>query len=266
VSTRDAERPERVVAAIKASKKYRHVHARTIEALVRESAGRYRDEGELDKAVRKRLHGIVASHLGDPDYGRALTRLREVGPEARADVCRELLDAHLSTRERAPYVERFYRELFACTGVPGSVLDLACGLGPLAAPLSGLASGTPWHALDIHEPRVAFLAEALPLLGYPGVARVHDIVLDPIPERADVALLLKEIHRIQKYYEGVDAEFLARIPARTVAVSYPAVSAHNHRDLRAHYREGFAELVGGRWSYEELEFPHELVFVIRKEA
>ena len=59
---------EAIVAAIKASKKYRHTHAGTIRHLVEIESQRHRTRKQIERAARKRLHTIVAAYLGDPDY------------------------------------------------------------------------------------------------------------------------------------------------------------------------------------------------------
>jgi 16S rRNA (guanine(1405)-N(7))-methyltransferase len=259
---------EAVVAAIKASRKYRVMGEETIRALVRQAWPEHRKAKAVEKAVRRRLHGIAAVHLGDPDYGvlgEALAdALARGDAEGERGLCEEALGRHLSTRERLPYLERFYAEIFEHTGVPGTLLDLACGLGPLALPWMGLPRATRVLAYDVHEPRVAMLGGWLRARGQAGGAEVQDIVLRPPGEPADVALLLKELHRLQRNYPGVQwAEWLASIPARHLVVSLPAFSAHGGRRLVERYRDMMGRLIEGRrWGVHELSFEHEVVFCL----
>jgi 16S rRNA (guanine(1405)-N(7))-methyltransferase len=261
---------EAVVAAIKASRKYRAVGVETIRALVRQAWPEHRKPKAVEKAVRKRLHGIAAGHLGDPDYaelGRALAEALARGDAAaERALCEEALGRHLSTRERLPYVAEFYAAIFEHTGVPGTLLDLACGLGPLALPWMALPASTRLLAYDVNEPRVAMLDAWLRARGQPGGAEVRDIVLRPPTEPADVALLLKELHRLQRNYSGaVGIEWLASIPARHLVVSLPAFSAHGGRRLVDRYREMMGRLIEGRgWVTKELLFEHEVVFCLER--
>jgi 16S rRNA (guanine(1405)-N(7))-methyltransferase len=256
-----------VVAAIKGSRKYRAVSLATIRALAQQAWPEHRKRKALEKAVRRRLHGIVAAHLGDPDYaslGVALADALARGDgEAERALCEAALQRHLSTRERWPYVSEFYAAIFGHTGVPGTLLDLACGLGPLALPWMGLPVSTRVLAYDIHEPRVAMIDGWLRARGQGG-AQVRDIVLRPPTEPGDVALLLKELHRLQRNYPGsVGVEWLASIPARHLVVSLPAFSAHGGRRLEERYRGMMAALVEGRgWVMHELMFEHEVVFCL----
>ena len=259
---------EAVIAAIKGSRKYRAVAVETIRALVRQAWPEHRKPKAVEKAVRRRLHGIAASHLGDPDYealGQAFTEVLARGDAAgERALCEEALGRHLSTRERLPYLERFYAEIFEHTGVPTTLLDLACGLGPLALPWMGLPLATRVLAYDVHEPRVATLDAWLHARGQAGGAEVRDIVLQPPIKGGDVALLLKELHRLQRNYPGVAwAEWLARLPARHLVVSLPAFSAHGGRRLVERYRDMMAHLIKGRgWATHELSFEHEVVFCL----
>lgn len=259
---------EAVIAEVKTSRKYRDVHEEAIRLLTQQAYadGNHKPKA-LSKAVRRRLHGIVATHLGDPDYvalGDELAAALQANDRQQEQaLCEAALQTHLSTRERLPYLSDFYGQVFECIGLPQRLLDLACGLGPLALPWMGLPASSELIALDIHESRVALLDSYLRLRGQAGTARVRDIVLQPPDQTADAALLLKELHRLQRNYPGVDADWLATIPARHLVISLPAVSAHGGRRLVDRYRHMMDTLLDGRnWIWEELLFPHEVVFCI----
>ncbi|MEM9454050.1 MAG: hypothetical protein AAGF11_07715 [Myxococcota bacterium] len=267
----EQEEVEAVVAAIKGSRKYRAVSVDTIRALTRQAYPEHRKRKALDKAVRRRLHGIVASHLGDPEYEGLAASLADAlarGDAAQERVlCAHALRQHLSTRERWPYLTEFYAAIFEHTGQPGTVLDLACALGPLALPWMGLPATTELWAYDIHEPRVALIDGYLRQRGQAGGAEVRDIVLDPPRRRADVVLLLKELHRLQRNYprlgSGLGSDWLAALPAQHLVVSLPAISAHGGRRLTTHYRQMIHRLVDGRgWAIQEIGFEHEVVFCL----
>jgi 16S rRNA (guanine(1405)-N(7))-methyltransferase len=261
-----------VIAAIKGSRKYRAVGEETIRALAQHAWPEHQKRKALEKAVRRRLHGIAATHLGDPDYAALAEALGEAlgrgDGEAERTLCEGALLQHLSTRERWPYLREFYAAIFEHTGVPATLLDLACGLGPLSLPWMGLPASTHVWAYDVHEPRVAMIDGWLRARGQAGGAELRDIVLRPPSERADVALLLKELHRLQRNYGGVGSgavgvEWLASIPARHLVVSLPAFSAHGGRRLVERYRGMMAALVEGRdWATHELVFEHEVVFCL----
>src|SRR5688500_2168800 len=77
--------------------------------------------------------------------------------------CADALRAHASTRERQPHVEAFYAGIWEHTGAPSRVLDLGCGLGPLALPWMGLADDTFYFASDVDRRPLSAVAELLEL-------------------------------------------------------------------------------------------------------
>ena len=50
------------------------------------------------------------------------------------DFCLERMRGHASTQERLPILEEFFQTTLASIAPVESVLDLACGLNPLALP------------------------------------------------------------------------------------------------------------------------------------
>src|SRR5207249_1798337 len=93
--------------------------------------------------------GAYASAL-DPERAAAkLAEARVSGEEPWRAACRALMGAHASTRERAGIVDHFYEQVFAITGPPRTVLDVACGLGPVALPWMGLPPEAMYVACDV---------------------------------------------------------------------------------------------------------------------
>jgi 16S rRNA (guanine(1405)-N(7))-methyltransferase len=270
--TIDESAVKAVVTAIKQSKKYRDTSEETIRQLAVEAVATHKKARPAEKAVRRRLHSIMAPYLGDPDYTAAAERLNKVfvgGDEAdiRA-VCLDLMHTHLSTRERLPILDTFYRDIFAVTGPPGRLLDIACGLNPLAFPWMGLpVLGSDFVAYDIHEPRITFLNHYFILQGLPPLAFVRDVALHAPTESGDVALFLKEMPRFERNYPGRGRALLDALDVRWLVVSFPTISTHGGRNLTNRYREFFHQIIDGSgWPVTELLFDTELVFCAEKTA
>ncbi len=260
---------EEVVAAVKESRKYRDTSEETIRQLAAEAVKQHKRPKAAIKAVRKRLHSIMAPYLGDPDYeatAEALNRAFAADDEAAIkQICLSALDGHLSTRERLPIMEDFYEQIFRITGKPQRLLDIACGLNPMAFPWMGLPDRIEYFAYDIHEPRIEFLNHYFRLQGLSPLARVQDVALTYPKEEADVALFLKEMPRFERNYPGSGRDFLLALPVRYLVVSFPTISTHGGRSLVKRYRQFFAELVAGEeWPVEELMFEGEMVFIAQK--
>jgi len=259
---------ERIVASIKRSKKYRNVYEGTIRELVRDEFGKHKRK-VLEKAVRKRLHRIVAPYVGDPNYAKATLELETAFGSGERQIVREtcarILSSHASARERLRIVDHFYDEIFAITGKPGAILDIACALNPLTFPWMGLPNTLEYHAYDIHETRIDFINTFFALQGLPTLARVQDVAFDFPREEADVAFFLKELHRFEQNYAKRGLALLDALRTRYLVVSFPTVSLHSGRSLTERYRQFFPDLIAGRgWAIEEIEFETELVFCVEK--
>jgi 16S rRNA (guanine(1405)-N(7))-methyltransferase len=259
-----------LVKEIKASPKYRETSEETIRGLLEVEIGRHKKARQVVKAVRKRLHTIMAYYLGDADYAHAREILSQAfgqgDPKEIENACRVILAEHPSTRERLEIVDEFYERIFAITGRPSSMLDLACGLNPLTFPWMRLPLSFQYHAYDIHQPRVEFLNTYFELQGLAPLAHEQDVIFHPPEEPADVALILKELPRLDRNYQGEGLSLIEALRVQYVVVSFPAVSLHGGRDLIDHYRNYVDQMVEGKsWQVVEVSFTNELVYCLSKE-
>lgn len=260
-----------MIWSILSSRKYRGlgIPEETLRDLVEQERGHNRSPKELEQAVREKLHNIVAPYLGDPDYVAAgawlETAFASGEPEQVKAVCRELLAAHASTRERLPALDTFYARLFAITEVPQTVLDLACGLHPFGLPWMGLPAGVKYAAYDLHQPRIELINHFLRLSGLPELAFHQDILVEPPRLEADVAFFFKEAHRFEQRQRGCNRAFWQAIPARWLLISLPGSSLTGRRDLADRQRALVQRTLAGLdWPVTELQILDELVFCIRK--
>ncbi|MEJ2750056.1 MAG: hypothetical protein P8183_19440 [Anaerolineae bacterium] len=265
---------EQVVTAVKQSQKYGDTSEATIRDLAETALRQYKKPKKAIKAVRTQLHSIMAPYLGDPDYAAAAAQLDAVfavGDAAEIEaVCREIMGYHLSTRERLPILADFYAQIFGVTGRPQVILDIACGLNPLAFPWMGLEptpapAGVDFYAYDIHEPRIDFLNHYFRLQGLRPLAKLQDVALQFPVEKADVALFLKEMPRFERNYHGRGRPLLEALNVHWLVLSFPTISTHGGRNLTNRYRDFMYQLIAGHdWPVTELLFEGELVFCVEK--
>jgi 16S rRNA (guanine(1405)-N(7))-methyltransferase len=261
---------DELVAAVMASRKYRHVDRRLVGRLAAEELAKPTDPAEKVRAVRGRLHQAVCAYrVGEPRYDRWLAALRRAGGdrEALKAACLEAMRGHASTRERLPILERFYRAVMPDGA--GSVVDVGCGLNPLAIPWMGLAApaGHPvrYRAYDVDADLVAFLNAALPLLGVDGRAETCDAAGDAacLERGADVALLLKLLPCLEQIAPGAGERLVGAIDARRLVVSFPTRSLGGVRKgMGRTYQTRYGDRLGG----QAIELPGELVFVVDRQA
>jgi 16S rRNA (guanine(1405)-N(7))-methyltransferase len=258
---------DRIVSTVAASKKYRSVCRDTLYRIAERELANYQDLKAATKATKRRLHQVYGAFEQGWDYERAFQQLAEayqLGTEAGIEAaCRQVMEGHTSTRERLPLLDHFYQAIFEITGTPSALLDVGCGLNPLALPWMDLPAEARYVPLDIDGARVDFLNRYLSLAGYEPLARCQDALSDPPEDRADVALLLKMSPTLERQETGATLRLIGQLDAPHVVVSYAVKSlGGREKGMLESYETHFRELISEReWSINKLIFPTELVLV-----
>ncbi len=251
-----------IVNRLAASAKYRTIYRKTVLRAVNNCA--------TERCSRNLLHQIWGAYYGNRPNFTKLLRSFEYPLENRysqEENLKRALALHASTRERLPFLDEFYGKIFELTGTPQSIIDHACGLNPLTLPWMSLAQNAEYRAYDIDTEAVEFLNRVLALVAPGANARVAagDILADRFPH-ADVAFLLKLLPVLEHQRKGASVSVLKKQKCEHVVVSFSRETIGG-RDvgMTEFYRTWFRELIAPeRWDTEEILFPAELVFVIRK--
>ena len=253
-----------------ASARYRDVDRALVTRLAGEELPRARNVDDAAKRVKRRLHQAVGAYRGGA-AARAGDDLQSAWTgawdEPMLGACRRALGRHASTRERVGDLDRFYAEVWRAVGaVPASVLDLACGLNPLALPFMGLDARANYLACDVDGRVLDEVEGFLTLVGQPHRTWACDLVNGAPADAADVALLLKTVPILDRQDAGAAARVLSGLHARHAVVSFPARSLGGRGRLERSYRprmDGLLEELGTRVNAStELLFRSELVYVL----
>ena len=261
---------QKMIEKIQGSRKYRELglNSETIRDLIQQEAPHHTSWKKLRKAVRRKLHNIVAPYLGEPDYQNLMSDLEEIedtdpGSLEIRNFCLNVLAEHASTAERIPFMDDFYSRIFAITGKPHILLDLACGLHPLAFPWMDLPVTVQYHGYDIIQPRVDFINTFFKKIGLSPLAENRDILARPPEIQADLCLFFKEAHRFEKRAPGTNQAFWASLKTHWLAVSLPTQNLSGTHSLIEQHRKLVSEnLPEGGNRMQELLFPNEIVFLI----
>ena len=137
--------PGQIAGEVLKSSKYREIEPGLVRRVAEREAGNRRTSmRDAEKATRRKLHQVTAAYLpGEMRYERWLAELRVAAadPEALRAACLRIMAHHASTQERLRLFPGFYHEILQGIAPPGTVLDIACGLNPLAIPFMPLAPG-----------------------------------------------------------------------------------------------------------------------------
>jgi 16S rRNA (guanine(1405)-N(7))-methyltransferase len=259
---------EDVVAVVLASRRYRNLHPPLVRRVAAKEAAAARSPAELVKRTKRALHQIFGAYLPTPPrWDRLLAKLGTARSDAELrTVLQRAMAQHASTRERLDHLDRFYAALVARVGTPRSVLDVACGLQPLALPWWGLPAGAEVHAWDIDTALVAFVGGCLGHLGFSAHAAAVDLLEVPVWPTTEVALVLKTLPCLEQQQPGAGEALLAAIPAPRLVVSFPTRSlGGRHKGMGGTYASRFEALLAARgWTADAFEVGPELVYVVSR--
>lgn len=271
VPQQSEEQLERALRTVLSARKYRAVHPGLARAIAAAELGKGRTLKEAVKATKNQLHRSAAVYLRQNlNYDTALRQLQAVvrPPDhiGARPLLRSLMAAHASTHERLPLLDSFYSEIFQRLPPVNAVLDVACGLHPLARSWMPLPPETPYAACDIFADQIDFLNAFFGMMGYAGSAVQRNALHNMDAPSADIAFLLKTLPCLEQIESGAGERLLHRIDAPILVVSFPSHSlAGRNKGMAQHYAAYFATLIEGTgWQVEPLTFPSEQVYIVRK--
>jgi 16S rRNA (guanine(1405)-N(7))-methyltransferase len=271
MSKGESSQLERLIEAVLASSKYKSICRDFVADIGSRELAKQHTLKEAIKATKNKLHQVGGAYLnGEVRYRVWLDEFKRAclsgNREHIRQVCIRMMARHASTRERVPLLEEFYTTILADMPPIRSVLDVACGLHPLAIPWMPLAEDAQYYAYDIYQDMMAFLNEYLRLMHLQGHAQVCDVIQYCPQQKVDVAFILKAIPCLEQVDKSVGLRLLETISADALVVSFPAYSlGGRHKGMSVNYEARFRQLVAGKnWSISRFEFPTELVFLVRK--
>jgi 16S rRNA (guanine(1405)-N(7))-methyltransferase len=263
---------DQLVGEILNQPKYRNLGLceETIRDIVSQELRHHKKRNQAIASAKKKIHNVVAVYLGGIDIQEAMILIDNANTSQEEsnlkDACIQIMQTHVSTQERISLLDQLYPTIFGITGVPSSILDLACGLHPFSFPWMGLSvESISYHAYDIYHPRVMIINHFFLSLGLPALAETRDILLHPPNQEADVAFIFKEIHRFEQRRQGSTLGLLDFLRVKYVVISLPTRSIHSTNDFTTSYRTMLFKIIADRnWSVAELLFKNEMFFCLKK--
>lgn len=276
---------DELVAAVRASARYRDIAEPLVRRVAARELAKRRSLKEAVKATRSKLHQVAGAYIEEPRYTAWLADLRGVweatrgAPDAetrRRAALRKVMARHASTRERLPILDEFYARTLASLGPIRSVLDIACGLNPLALGWAPLADEVDYYAYDIYADMMSFLGGYFALeaggarSGLRGHAELRDVIAAPPDQRADLALILKAIPCLEQVDKTAGERLLRGLRADHLLISFPIHSlGGRNKGMLATYEARFHDLMaqtglGTGSEIKRFEFATELAFLVSR--
>ncbi len=225
---------------------------------------------QVEKAVRLKLHNIVALYLETINYETAKIELEAMSDGDTPALCAfatRILESHTSTAERMACLSEFYQAITVRLPQKESlkILDLACGLNPFALPWMQLPAGCTFFAYDLHGARIELLSVFFKKGNYPAQAFHADILVNVPQEPSDAVFFFKEAHRFEQRRKGSTREFLDQLNTPLIFLSLPAHNMTGKHDLRLKHTRIVEEAIAGTsWQMESEVIGKEMLFTIRK--
>jgi len=267
----DEVQAQALAEAVQANRKYANITPSLVQRLSQSALDRGLSGKAAVKDVRNKLHQVGGAYFKQsPDFAAAANQLAALPtdlqtPEVKS-FCVDQMQSHASTAERVSILPEFFQTCLAPIAPVTSVLDLACGLNPLALPWMPLAEGCTYQACDIYLDMMDFVGAFLGRFLPGSHAHSCDLVAGPPQTSTQVAFLLKTIPCLEQVDKQIGLSLLDQIQAEHILVSFPAKSlGGRNKGMPGFYRDHFYALLEGQpWQVREFSFPTEIAFLVSK--
>ena len=266
----DIHQLEQLTTEVQKKPKYAGMAIEIIQRIGEQELQKRSSLKEAVKGTLSKLHQIGGAYLEHrPDFSDWLSKLESLpgtldSMEVR-EFCLEKMQGHASTNERLPFIKEFYQNCLKSIAPIHSLLDLGCGINPLALPWMPLADDPMYLGIDIFKDMTDFDQRFLQHVHLRGRVICKDF-LERLPrQQYQLALGLKIIPLIDQIGKAITRPWLESIPAENILLSFPKYSLGGKgKGMRDNYNERFNQLTSGSsWKIETFEFPTELAFLLQ---
>jgi len=267
----DKFQPESLMAQVMSNPKYQSITEDLVLRLSREALASGLTGKPAVKFVRNKLHQVGGAYFKKTiDYAQAEHNLAHLPNNLQAievrEFCRQTMGSHASTAERLPLLETFFHTCLASIAPVTSILDLACGLNPLAIPWMPLAETFQYDACDIYLDMLALINTFFTHFNLNGGAKPCDLINAVPAEQTQVAFVLKSIPCLEQLDKKIAIHLLEGIRAEHILVSFPVHSLGGRKKgMENFYLGRFIEMLAEKaWQVREFHFKTELAFLVTK--
>ena len=266
----DDECIDKFVAQVQESAKYAQLDSNLVRQIALEELRNQKDQRKALKSTRTRLHRLAGAFLAQKiDYAKWLDIFRSLprdDSEAFNETSLRMMKLHASTQERLPFLDTFYQTCLAPIAPVSSVLDLACGLNPLAMPWMPLQKDCTYLACDVVEPQVNFLIAYFSLTSQTGSAFTCNLLQSIPQQKVQVAFLLKLLPILDQVDLNASCTLLEQVQADHLLVSYPSKSLGGRsKGMKQTYAKHFERVTSGnKFDVKSFDFPNETVYLLSR--
>ncbi|MBU2638055.1 MAG: hypothetical protein KJ955_03720 [Nanoarchaeota archaeon] len=257
---------QELIALIRQKREYRDIDSLFVERMLASSLKeksellKKKDIESAVKETRAKLREVYGAFLS-PKYFQREKFLNAIKDLNDVEAHKRILGLHLSTRERLPFYEEVYSQIFQITGKPSSILDLGCGLNPFSIPFMHLSNIT-YYAAELVKADADFLQKYFDKFQIKGKAFQMDLTRAENLPPADICFMFKVIDTLEAIEWDVTAELLAKIKAKWIIASFAKKSLGGKKKIKMEKRAWFERLIQKR-EHKVFEVENEVFYVIR---
>jgi 16S rRNA (guanine(1405)-N(7))-methyltransferase len=260
-----------LVDEVRSTSKYSTITPELVRKLCREALNKGLQGKSAVKAVRSKLHQVGSAYFRRKiDFQEAERHLTDLPEDMQSELarqfCTRIMQAHASTAERLTILPEFFQTCLSPVSPVREILDLACGLNPLALPWMPLEEGFVYRCCDIYTNMVTFLQSFFDHFHINGTAVPCSLSSEIPAIKTQVAFLLKSIPCLEQLDKALPLKLLEAVQAEHILVSFPVRSlGGKKKGMAGFYKEHFLETVAVKhWTVQEFIFSTEIAFLVSK--
>ena len=240
------------------------------------------------KKAKKNIYYFLRQYKHEPEekikekFGELKKALKKEGKiEKTLELHKELLEMHVSSRERTESYKNFYEKIFKVTGKPESILDVSCGFNYFSLPFMKLEklsyAGTEFKKEFVEEMNRYFA-----LIKNYSEIKAKGFLLD-LKERDfetrnelldlnkgkefDIAFLLKLIPVMEREKRGSTDGLIETIPAKWIVLSVSKESMTKKEKIAFREVKIIKNFIKQNSLYVNatIDFENEIVFITKRE-
>jgi 16S rRNA (guanine(1405)-N(7))-methyltransferase len=256
-----------VFKSIISAKKYNNICDSLIHRICTETYVKYKKEKEITKAIKSQLHSIYGAFYSDNCINDAKVLIDMTDPDSDLKVLsNQLLQLHVSSKERLLFREPFYRFIFSVIGSISTITDIGCGFHPFSLPFNETVRLTNYYAFDIDKRLPKLLNSFFHLHGLPEAADTIDIISEVPSYSSDVVFLFKLLPVIEQQKKGKSVAVIEQLNTNYVILTFPTRSISGKViGMIEHYSDFIAKNLAPQFNIVAQELiGNELVCIIKK--
>lgn len=248
--------------SIESSKVYKKIDSSIIDETIEKETPKYKKSKDIEQSVRKKLHTWVSMFF--LDYQKLQ---KEIESSDNIDeLLPLLLQNHVSTKERLDFISQMIKDIDMT--IPGikSILDLGCGLNPIAYFLYSGNKNVKYTAVDVEKSAMELLNLCFSKMNANAQAFADDVKKVQITN-VDAVFMFKLLPLLEQQEKGASEKLINKINSKYYCISFPTKSMSGKNVGMYNKYKSDIDLLASKCNLKtifEKEYKNEILFILQK--